>query len=216
MKMQLRLWLAATVCVVVLLGGWTLGVAQQVTLPFEPQHVSGQSVTGAFEGWFPNPDGTFSILVGYYNRNQQQILDIPIGPDNKIEPGGPDRGQPTHFLVGRQWGVFTIVVPKYFGEKRLTWTLTANGKTTQIPLDINTLWEVSPFIEATGNTPPYIGFKETGPFINGPKGQTESLTATVGTPLPLTVWVSDDVKNALASAGGTPAQVAQVNAQTAA
>ena len=38
-----------------------------------------------------------SLLLGYYNRNKTQALDIPIGPDNRIEPGGPDYGQPTHF-----------------------------------------------------------------------------------------------------------------------
>ena len=210
---------AAGVCagfvLCVALTGWTILSAEQ-SLPLEPSHQSGQSITGAFEGWFSNPDGTFSILVGYYNRNERQVIDIPVGPNNKIEPGGPDRGQPTHFRTGRQWGVFTIVVPKDFGDKRLTWTITANGKTTQIPLDIDTLWEVSPFIEATGNTPPYIAFTDKGPFVNGPKGQTTSMSATAGTPLPLTVWVSDDVKNALAAAGGTPQQVAQVSAATAA
>src|SRR5882724_3065665 len=114
-KMQVKLSLTAKVvgsCAVVALVGWAGFRGQQVALPFEPQHQSGQTVTGAFEGWFSNPDGTFSILVGYYNRNQAQVLDIPIGPNNKIEPGGPDRGQPTHFIVGRQWGVFTINVPK--------------------------------------------------------------------------------------------------------
>src|SRR5207247_893469 len=77
----------------------------QEQLIVQPPHDSGQSVTGAFEGWFPNSDGTFSILLGYYNRNLKQELDIPIGPDNRIEPGGPDQGQPTHFLTRRQWGV---------------------------------------------------------------------------------------------------------------
>lgn len=164
------------------------------SLPMEPAHESGQSITGAFEGWFSNPDGTFSILVGYYNRNSKQVIDISPGPNNKIEPGGPDMGQPTHFLTGRQWGVFTITVPKNFGDKRLTWTITANGKTTVIPLDVEALWEVSPFIEATGNTPPYIGFSENGPFVNGPKGQTISLTNTIPNPLPLNVWLADDAK----------------------
>lgn len=163
-------------------------------LPMEPPHESGQSITGAFEGWFSNPDGSYSILVGYYNRNQKQVIDIPAGPNNRIEPGGPDQGQPTHFLTGRQWGVFTIQEPKSWAGKRLTWTIVANGKTTTIPLDVDALWEVSPFIEATGNTPPYIGFSETGPFINGPKGQTISLTNTIPNPLPLTVWVADDAK----------------------
>ena len=43
---------------------------------------------------------------------RSQELDIPIGPNNRIEPGGPDMGQPTHFLPGRQWGMFTVPVPK--------------------------------------------------------------------------------------------------------
>ena len=75
-------------------------------LPLEPAHDSGQSVTGAYEGWFKNPDGSFSLLLGYYNRNLKQPLDIPVGPNNRIEPGGPDRGQPTHFLPNRRnpWG----------------------------------------------------------------------------------------------------------------
>src|SRR5579864_8266577 len=127
--------------------GWALLWAQQ-QLPFEPAHDSGQSITGAFEGWFPNADGTFSLLLGYYNRNQKQTLEIPVGRDNRIEPGGPDQGQPTHFLPGRQWGVFTITVPKDFGDKKLTWSITVNGKTNAIPVDINPLWVVAPFVDA--------------------------------------------------------------------
>jgi len=79
-----------------------------------PRLGSGASITGAFEGWYYNEDGSRTFLVGYYNRNGQQELDIPIGPNNRIEPGGPDLGQPTHFLTGRQWGMFTIAVPKDF------------------------------------------------------------------------------------------------------
>src|SRR5438034_4141989 len=70
----------------------------QTVLPLEPGARSGQSVTPAFEGWYPNPDGSFDLLLGYYNRNQTEVLDIPVGPNNRIEPGGPDQGQPTHFL----------------------------------------------------------------------------------------------------------------------
>src|ERR1700722_20911644 len=103
----------------------------------EPVHNSGQSITAAYEGWFGNPDGTFSILFGYYNRNLKQDLDIPVGPNNRIElPGpdsGPDHGQPTHFLAGRQWGVFTVTVPKDFGSQKVSWTITANGVTTVLP-----------------------------------------------------------------------------------
>ena len=163
----------------VAMGLAALGFVWAQQLPLEPAHESGQSITGAFEGWFPNPDGSLNILVGYYNRNTMQELEIPTGPNNRIEPGGPDQGQPTHFLPGRQWGIFTIRVPKDFGDKKLTWTLVANGKTTVIPLNVNTLWEVQPFAEASGNTPPYIGFAETGPFVNGPLGQSTALTASL-------------------------------------
>src|SRR3984893_17545103 len=94
-----------------------------------PIRERGSSVTGAYEGWYRNKDGSASLLVGYFNRNTKQQLDIPIGPNNRIEPGGPDQGQPTHFLASRQWGVFTIKVPSDFGTKKLTWTLVANGQT---------------------------------------------------------------------------------------
>lgn len=160
-------------------------------LPLEPLHDSGQNVTAAYEGWFQNADGTFSILFGYYNRNQKQDLDIPIGPNNRIEPGGPDRGQPTHFLPGRQWGLFTITVAKDFGKNKLTWTLTVNGQTAAIPAGLDPLWELAPFKDATDNTPPVVSF-EGGASVQGPRPITASLTATVANPLALKVAVSDD------------------------
>jgi len=165
--------------------------AQEQLTP-QPPHDSGQSVTPAYEGWFQNSDGSYSILWGYFNRNFKQELDIPIGPDNRIEPGGPDQGQPTHFYTRRQWGVFVSTVPKDFASKKITWTLTSNGTTTAIPASLDPLWEVAPFKDATGNTPPFIGFSEAGPFVQGPRGQSQSLTAVVKSPLTLPVWVSDD------------------------
>jgi len=147
------------------------------------------------EGWFKNPDGTFNILVGYYNRNRKQELDIPIGPNNFIEPGVPDHGQPTHFMSGRGWGLFVIQVPADFGDKKFTWTIVANGKTTVIPLSLKTDWEVSPLIEAgVGNTPPVLSFDEHGPTVQGPLALMAERTAKAGEPLPITVWVSDDAK----------------------
>lgn len=163
-------------------------------LPGEPHHDSGQNVTAAYEGWYHNPDGSFNLLIGYYNRNLKQDLDIPIGPNNRIEPGGPDHGQPTHFVTGRQWGIFTVTVPKDFGDQKLTWTLTVHGSTTEIPFTLNPLWELSPFVDATGNTPPLVGFSQSGPFAQGPRITSASMTATVSEPLALTAWVADDAR----------------------
>ena len=165
-------------------------------LPLEPLHDSGQSVTAAFEGWFRNQDGSFSILFGYYNRNQKQDMDIPVGPNNEIEPGGPDRGQPTHFLPGRQWGVFTVTVPKDFGTGKLTWTLVSKGQTMAVPAGLDPLWEVSPFTEpTTGNTPPSLKL-EGGASSQGPRPVSVALPATLSKPLALAVSVADDAEAA--------------------
>jgi hypothetical protein len=90
---------------------------------------SGQSVSPAFEGWWFNPDGSATMFFGYMNSNWEQELDVPIGPGNSIEPGGPDQGQPTHFYPRRNPFLFTVRVPKDFGTKEFVWTLTTNGKT---------------------------------------------------------------------------------------
>ena len=185
-------WWTVAVPMMALAAGALMAADQ---LPMEPLHDSGQSITGAFEGWFQNQDGTYSLLVGYFNRNLKEEIDIPIGPNNKIEPGGPDRGQPTHFLPRRQWGMFTVTAPKDFGTTRLTWTIVANGKKTEIPIDIDPLWEISPYSEVgMGNTPPMLTFGEKGPSVQGPRPVAASMKATAGTPLPITIWVADDAK----------------------
>jgi hypothetical protein len=165
-----------------------------VQLPLEPMRESGRSVSAAYEGWFKNADGSFSLLVGYFNRNQKQALDIPVGPGNRIDPGGPDRGQPTHFLPARQWGVFTINVPADFGDQRLTWTLVANGQTTSVPMRLHPLYEVEPFRDAAlGNTPPVLRFERGGPSHQGPpRSAGAALTARAGEPATLTAWATDD------------------------
>jgi len=184
-----------------LVAGGMLGFAQ--SLPNEPRRGSGASVTAAFEGWFRNPDGSFSLLVGYYNRNQAQELDLPIGSNNKLEPGAPDRGQPTHFRTGRQWGMFAIKVPADFGQQRLTWTIVANGQSTSVPLYLHPDYEISPLREAAvGNTPPVLAFDERGPSVQGPLAMIVERTTTVARPLTLTAWVSDDAK--FTSSSGLP------------
>ena len=49
----------------------------------------------------PNADGSSRCYFGYMNTNWLEEFDVPIGPDNAIEPGGPDQGQPTHFYPRR-------------------------------------------------------------------------------------------------------------------
>ena len=170
----------------------------------------GTSVTGSLEGWYHGKDGSTSILVGYLNRNSKQEFDIPAGPNNRIEPGGPDQGQPTHFQSGRQWGVFSVKVPKDFGDKKLTWTIVANGLTNTITLQTKPDYILEPYEDAASkNTPPLIKFDPNGPAFTGPPvGIAASFTATVAQPLTLTTWATDEgakvnVPTPAAGRGGT-------------
>jgi len=168
--------------------------AQDTRLDAPLPHITGQSVSASFEGWYTNPDGTHSLVFGYFNRNYEEDLDLPVGESNMFVPGPADRGQPTHFYPRRQTGVFAVVVPAYFGDQRLTWSLTAHGETIEIPGHLEPGWEITALEEITsGNTPPVLRFG--GPDQDpgqGPLGVRSELTATVSSPTPVIVWASDD------------------------
>lgn len=103
---------------------------------------TGQSVSPAYEGWMPNADGTFTMYFGYMNTNWLEEFDIPAGPANDMEPGGPDRGQPTHFYPRRNPFLFTVTVPKDFGTHELTWTITTHGKTERAYASLKTDYQI--------------------------------------------------------------------------
>jgi len=90
---------------------------------------AGQPLEPAYEGWMQNQDGSYTMYFGYQNTNWQQEFDIPVGAANGFSPGNPDQGQPTHFYPRRNPFLFTLQVPKDFGDKEIVWTLTANGVT---------------------------------------------------------------------------------------
>jgi hypothetical protein len=112
-----------------------VGAAFALAQPPVPTYVgqtkfnSGQDIVPVYEGWLRNTDGSFTFVFGYFNRNWKEELVIPPGPDNKLEPGDIDRGQPTYFLPRRQSFIFRAKVPKDWGQKELVWTLTAHGRT---------------------------------------------------------------------------------------
>jgi hypothetical protein len=126
------LWAMYPLLALLLAGAATSAVAQVPgnirTTDDGIKYARGQNVVPVFEGWVPNADGTFSLVFGYFNRNWEETVFIPVGPDNHIE-GGPDRGQPTVFTARRERNKFEVVVPKDFGTKELVWTLTHRGKT---------------------------------------------------------------------------------------
>jgi hypothetical protein len=76
-----------------------------------------------------NPDGTFTALFGYDNRNDERVT-IPIGEKNQFQPSPKDRGQTTHFETGAEQVAFRVV---YHEDDKLTWSLTGpDGKTHSV------------------------------------------------------------------------------------
>src|ERR1700687_3496842 len=113
----MRTLLCFTICV---MAGGVVAAHAQVQLPTanpQTQFSNGQDVVPAYEGWLRNSDGTFTFVFGYFNRNWQEELLIPAGPNNKIDPGPEDRGQPTCFLPRRQRWLFRVQVPADWGQK---------------------------------------------------------------------------------------------------
>jgi hypothetical protein len=156
----------------------------------------GQNASPAFEGWEQNADGSFNFVFGYMNRNWEEELHVPIGPDNNIEPGGPDRGQPTRLLPRRNRFVFRVRVPKDWGDKELVWTLTTKGKTEKAYASLRQDYFIDDVVMASetgalgaGTSSPEIRANKRPQIrIDGEKTRT----VKAGEPLPLVAWVTDD------------------------
>jgi hypothetical protein len=173
---------------------------------------SGQNVVPYFEGWIRNADGSFDLVFGYFNRNWQEDLVIPPGPDNAIEPGGPDRGQPTYFLPRRQGWVYRVRVPRDFGKQVLTWTIKANGKVEKAYGELLPVEEITERIVMTrGNLNPGDGDPNKPPAVT-----VSSVPAvTLGAPIALTASVTDDglPKPRVAVARPTTTDATRIQAQ---
>jgi hypothetical protein len=158
---------------------------------------SGQNISPAFVGWEENPDGCRSFLFGYMNRNWQEEIDVPLGPDNNIQPGGPDHGQPTHFLPRRNRFVFRVPVPKDFKDTdEMIWTLVTKGKTEKAYATLRTDYKVDDVVKAseTGS----LGAGTSSPEVRANKAPTVKIegekqrTAKVGQPVTVVMHVTDD------------------------
>lgn len=163
-------------------------------MPLAPVPPRGEPVAPFFEGWFRNPDGTFTFSFGYFNLNGEEVLDIPHGEDNFITPPEYDGVQPTHFPSDprRDRGVFHVTVPASWEEsgERVVWTITANGKTHSVPARVGfDALQLGYTPMAMGSVPPEVRFSEDGEAGTGIPGVwSEPLHATVDEPMELTIW----------------------------
>ena len=202
-----------------------LAVAMLATLASAPpvaaqSYSSGQNVSPAFEGWERDADGTRYFLFGYMNRNWEEELNVAVGPENNLQPGGPDLGQPTRFLPRRNRFVFRVRVPDAFTESdELVWTLTTRGKTEKAYATVRTDYFIDDVVKASetgalgaGTSSPEVrANKPPQVKIEGP-GQR---TVKAGQPLELVAVVSDDgVPKPRDEAGGVGAAIQRRAQQT--
>lgn len=177
-------------------------MAQREGLDLAPLGTKGQTVSPFFEGWYGNPDGTYTLSFGYFNRNTQEDVEIPLGPDNYIEPAIYDGMQPTYFPPvnyggysgRRERGVFAVTVPADFADKEVVWTLRMDGEILRVPGRVNsTAYELSTHPMAMGSFPPVVWF-ETGKKGFGPQGivAERTISAKVGQPVEISVFASDE------------------------
>ncbi|HIE92481.1 MAG TPA: hypothetical protein EYQ83_06265 [Acidobacteria bacterium] len=173
-----------------------VGVAQaqipRLPHPLEPTGATGEAIWPAYESWSRNADGTLTLSLGYFNRNDE-VVEIPIGADNNMGPGDPDKGQPTHFLPGRHIGVFSITVTEAEAERKVTWAIRVNNQLSEIAFWQNPEYFADPYLDAAnGNTPPLLTLGPDGDDLTGPTPDVAaSYTATVGRPLTLLASAAD-------------------------
>jgi hypothetical protein len=160
-------------------------------------YTSGQNVSPAYEGWELAPDGTKWFVFGYMNRNWQEEIDVPVGPDNGFNIGGADQGQPTHFLPRRNRFVFKVKAPATFTEKdELIWTLTTKGKTEKAYATLRIDYQIDDVVKASETGA--LGAGSSSPEVRANKAPVvkvegqRTLTAKVGQPLTITTLVTDD------------------------
>ena len=146
----------------------------------------GQAVQPIYAGWAHKPDGGYAMYFGYINRNYVETPAVPVGPDNKFEPGAPDRGQPTVFNTRIHTGAFHVDVPADWGKKELVWTVTIHGKTERAVGWLQPEWEIDPIYQ--GKSRDAESRKNTPPVLT----VAREATASVASPLMLTATVTDD------------------------
>ena len=171
------------------------------------RYATGQDVVPVFEGWERNADGSFNMVFGYMNRNYEEDVDVPVGPNNALEPGGVDQGQPAHFYPRRQQYVFSVRVPKDWGKKDLVWTLTCRGKTEKAYGTLMPVWEIDAgTYQQNRGGPGVLGEEDDPPSIKV-EGAAQRSVAT-GAALTLDAFVTDDGRpTARPSQSGSNARV---------
>ncbi|NKB33020.1 MAG: hypothetical protein GKR91_07985 [Pseudomonadales bacterium] len=162
--------------------------------PLRPQ---GQNVIPLFDGWFPNDDGSFTMCFGYFNMNTEEVIDVPLGAKNFIEPAQFDGLQPTHFDIvpdpeltrsfRRYWCAFSVIVPADFGMQDVIWTIETQGLPLSVPGTLIPSYVLDEEQTSGRDTSaPYLSLNDNPPGFRGRRGLFEGTRqARIGEPLNL-------------------------------
>ena len=196
MSIRIRRFICPAALAAGIIGAAALAGAQQPAAPKNEgqlggniKYNSGQSIQPIFEGWSKIAGGGYQLWFGYLNRNHVEEISVPIGANNRIEPGGPDRGQPTYFYTRFNRQLFSVSVPPDFGEKgQVIWTVLAHGQSERAVGWLRPDWEIATPGTGTGsgrggeqatNKPPTLALSGAS-------------TAALSQPVTLTATVTDD------------------------
>src|SRR5262245_32824450 len=131
------------------------------------------------------------------NRNWEEEIDVPVGPDNGFNVVGVDQGQPTHFLPRRNRFVFRVKVPATFKDKdELIWTLTTHGKTEKAYASLRPDYIVDDVVKASETGA--LGAGTSSPEVRSNKAPTvriaevKARSLKVGEQLTLVSETKDD------------------------
>lgn len=169
--------------------------------PLGTPAASGEAVAPMFNGWVKNEDGSTTMVFGFANQNREAIVDVPLGPNNKLEPEQFQGAQPTHFpvynrggFVGiQERGAFAVTVPADMAGTEVIWTLASGGKTYSIPgRATSPAYELSAAAAAAGSLRPAIRFSEDGAESTDSVGiYAEPKLTSVGEEVTLSALIQD-------------------------
>ena len=169
--------------------------------PLTQRKASGDLIAPMFNGWIANGDGSVTMVFGFANKNLKEIVDIPLGANNNIQPAQFDGVQPTHFpvysrrgFVGQQErGVFAVTVPADMAGTEVVWSLKHNGFEYSVPgRATSAAYEMSRLPRAEGSLSPAIRFDVNGAESTDREGIVASrIMASVGKPVTLTAYAQD-------------------------
>jgi hypothetical protein len=198
--------LAVRACAVALMGFITAPLYAQLPAhlrdyPLTTRKAKGDLVGPMFNGWIKNEDDSVTMIFGFVNRNREEVVDIPLGPNNRIEPAQFDGAQPTHFPVYQrpgfigiqERGVFAVTVPREMAKTEVVWTLNHAGHSYSVPgRATSAAYEMGLGEAALGSLNPAIRFVKNGKESTDREGiYGAKVNATVGKPITLSALVQD-------------------------